>query len=66
MIAIEALYRLTGTTNGYEHHAPRAERQIAIHRWVEQYRDPDQTDPQQPEPSPATPLAENTERRTNG
>jgi len=34
LLAITALQRLTGQTNGYEHDAPAAEREEAILRWV--------------------------------
>lgn len=36
-VAISALERLTGDTHGYDHTAPRLERDKAIARWVEAY-----------------------------
>jgi hypothetical protein len=35
LLAIRALERLTGRTRGYEHWAPRVERDAAVRRWVE-------------------------------
>lgn len=33
LVAINALHRITGETLGYDHAAPRAEREKAIERW---------------------------------
>lgn len=39
MMAIGALRRITGETMGYDHAAPRAERNLAIERWIAWHAD---------------------------
>ncbi len=38
LLAIRTLERMTGETMGYDHAAPRHERDAAVRRWVEWYR----------------------------